>query len=93
MACVNPLWRESRHELTINLRMAQRRQGAFQALIVGVDLLLCVQPAIHDDVCRQRVARQHKMLATIVCFAPDRLAVHLRSDVDLHRHSYFSAQA
>jgi hypothetical protein len=32
MACVNPLRRESRHELTVNLRMTQRRQGAFQPL-------------------------------------------------------------
>jgi hypothetical protein len=63
--------------------MTQRRQGAFQPLIVGVDLLLRVQAAIHDDVRRKRVARQHQMLTPVVCFAPDRLAVHLRGDVDL----------
>lgn len=67
--------------------------GAFQPFIVGVDLLLRVQPAIHYDVRRQRVARQHQVLTPVVCFAPDRLAVHLRGDVYLNRHSYFSAQA
>ena len=71
MACVNSLRGESRHELTVNLRMSQWCQCAFQPLIVGVDLLLRVQPAIHDNVCRQRVARQHKMFTTVICFAPD----------------------
>ncbi|CZW09786.1 Uncharacterised protein [Enterobacter hormaechei] len=93
MACVNPFWGESRHELTVNLRVPKRCQGALQPLIVGVDLLLRVQAAIHDDVRWQRVARQHQVLTPVVCFAPDRLAIHLRGDVDLHRHSYFSAQA
>ena len=93
MACVNTLWGERRHKLPVNLRMAQRRQGAFQPLIVRVDFFSCVQTAIHDDVRRKRVTRQYQMLAPVVHFAPDRLAVHLRGDVDLHRHNYFSAQA
>lgn len=72
---------------------AQRGQCAFQPLIVGIDFIFRVQPAIHDDVCRQRVARQHQMLTPVVRFASDRLAIHLSGDIDLHRHSYFSAQA
>ena len=73
--------------------MSQRRQGAFKPLIMGVDFFLRVQTAIHDDIGRQRVTRQHQMFTTVVCFAPDRLAVHPGGDIDLHRHSYFSAQA
>src|SRR5690606_16305533 len=76
---------ERRYELAINRGMTQRRQRALQALVVRIDLARRVEASVHDDVGRQRVARQYPMLAPVVRNLADLLGVDLGGDVDLYR--------
>lgn len=64
--------------------MTQRRQRVVQLLVVGLDLIPVVQPTIHDHAKRQRSTGHDNMLTAVQHFTPDRLAIDLGRDIDLH---------
>jgi hypothetical protein len=67
--------------LPLNHRMTERRGRVFKAGVGCVNLILWIHSAIHNHVIRQRIRRNHDMLATVVLFTPDSLSVYGCADV------------